>query len=83
MPDRTVYGIIVYYIALVEDIKIGHLNLLVQLERPDHKLRKPVLLPPLLAGRLAAPPTLRGAGCGGLLRKSVIFFENIDHNHRP
>jgi hypothetical protein len=48
MPDR-----IVYYIRggspLVEDTKISHLRLLVQLERPDHKLRKSVLLPRLLA----------------------------------
>jgi hypothetical protein len=36
-----------------------------------------------VAAGLAAPTTLRGPGCGGLLQRSVIFFENIDFNHHP
>jgi hypothetical protein len=54
----------------MEDIKISHLDLLVELERPDHKLRKPVLLPRPLAARLAAPTTLRGPECG-------VFSEDL------
>jgi hypothetical protein len=60
---------------LVEDIKISHLDLLVELKRPDHKLRKSVLLARLLAARrpaarLAAPTTLRGPGC-------AVFSEDL------
>ena len=70
MPDR-----IVNCIPMVEDIKIGHLNLLVQLERPDHKLRKSVLLPRLLAAAAGGRVGRADNAMRRLLRKSVIFFE--------
>src|SRR6516162_9233639 len=68
MPDRIVYCA-VYCAPLVEDIKISHLNLLVPLERRDHKLRKPVLsehppLPRLPAASLAASTTYAAADAG-------------------
>jgi hypothetical protein len=56
------------------------------LERPDHKLRKSVLLPRLLAaagGQVGRADNAMRRRMRGLIRKSVIFFENIDFNHRP
>jgi len=77
MPDR-----IVYCTPLVEDIKVSHLYLLFSSndQITDCESRRAPAAACGQVGRIdnAMRPRMRG-----LIRKSVIFFEKIDCNHRP
>jgi len=77
MPDR-----IVYCTPLVEDIKVSHLNLLFS---SNDKITncESRSAPAAACGQVGRIDNAMRSPVRGLLRKSVIFFENIDWDHGP